>query len=146
MIIGFLSILLDYFILNTFNYNVLNTIIFPMFSLVFLLSLIYFNCNKKLILFFFLLYSFICGIIFLPLLICFINYIVNKKRSNNNYFLLISLSLIAYDSLLFILLPISDIRLLLDKIIITIPINLLYSLFLYYYYVLTNKKKKYKLV
>ena len=146
MIIGFLSIILDFSFLYFFNYYVGNTIVFPMFSLIFLLSLLFFNYNKKIFLLFFLLNSFICGIIFLPLLICFLFFIIDKKINKNNYLLLICISIITYDIFFFLLLSISDIRLLIDKIIISIPINMVYSLFLYNYFVLINKKSKYKLV
>ena len=145
MIIGFLSFALDLIVLSKINYYVENVIIFPMFSLVFLLSIIYYNYDKRIIFFFFLLYSSITGIIFLPLLLCFIVLLHNKNNNLNSYLLLIIESLIIYDLSFYLFLSINDINLLIDKFIFTIPINVCYSLFLYYY-VLNRKNSKYKLV
>ena len=41
MIIGIISILLDYLILNYFNYYIDSVIIFPMFTFIYLLELLY---------------------------------------------------------------------------------------------------------
>lgn len=138
MILGLLSLFLDYLLLNVFNYEIGNVLIFPMFSLVFLISSIYFKLDIKKVIIIYLLYTLITGILFLPLLIL----LIPIKR--NNYLLTISLSLVLYDLLFFLLLPLNNINLLIDKIIITIPINILYSLFIFH--VLNNKNNKYKLV
>lgn len=138
MILGLLSLFLDYLLLNVFNYEIGNVLIFPMFSLVFLISSIYFKLDIKKVIIIYLLYTLITGVLFLPLLIL----LIPIKR--NNYLLTISLSLVLYDLLFFLLLPLNNINLLIDKIIITIPINILYSLFIFH--VLNNKNNKYKLV
>ena len=139
MIIGILSLVLDTFILNITNYCVNNTIIFPMFSLVFLLSLIYYNYDIKVIAFFLILYSCINGILYLPLLICILSLLNKKEKSLNNYLLLMTFYLITYDLLFYLLLSVSDYKLLIDKIVVSLPINVLYSYFLFN--VLNNKKK-----
>ena len=141
MILGILSLFLDYLLLNYFNYYIGNIIAYPMFTLVFLLSSIYFN--RKRFCFFFL-YSFINGIIFLPLLIMFLNYIIIFKKSFDLYILKITCSLILYDILLFAFLSLNNIYLLIYKILVTIPINILYSIIIYY--VLKTKYQKYKLL
>lgn len=138
MILGLLSLFLDFLLLNVFNYEIGNVLIFPMFSLVFLISSIYFKLDIKKVIIIYLLYTLITGVLFLPLLIL----LIPIKR--NNYLLTISLSLVLYDLLFFLLLPLNNINLLIDKIIITIPINILYSLFIFH--VLNNKNNKYKLV
>ena len=142
MIIGIISFLIDYLILNNFDYYIGNIIIFPMFSLVYIISYLY--LKNKYNVFFFLLYIFINGIIFLPLFIIFLNSFIKSKTS---YFLTIIVSLIIHDFMFYLFLSINDITLLINKIIVTIPINLLYALIIYHInYVLKDKKNKYKLV
>ena len=142
MIIGIISILLDILFLNIYNYEIGNIIFFPMFSLVFLISSIYFKLDFKKILIIYILYSLITGLIFLPFLIIFVNYINSYKK--DNYILTIVLSLVLYDLLFFLFMHLSKIELLIDKFIITIPINIIYSMFIFY--VLNKNHNKYTLV
>ena len=142
MILGFVSIALDLIFLNFYNYEIGNILFFPMFSLVYLISSIYFKIDLKKVFIIYIFYSLITGIIFLPLFIIFINYIYKLK--NNNYLLTIFLSISLYDLIFFLFMHLSNINLLIDKYIITIPINIIYSLFIFY--VLNKKNNKYKLV
>ena len=144
MITGIISLIFDYFILKYVGYYIDSVIIFPMFTFIFLLSSLYFNKDIKVILLIFYLYLIITGIVFLPLLILFINNIVKRKNDIDNYLITISISLILYDLLFYLFLSLNNISLLINKIIVTIPINILYSLIIYY--VLKKNYGKYKLL
>ena len=144
MITGIISLIFDYFILKYIGYYIDSVIIFPMFTFIFLLSSLYFNKDIKVILLIFYLYLIITGIVFLPLLILFINNIVKRKNDIDNYLITISISLILYDLLFYLFLSLNNISLLINKIIVTIPINILYSLIIYY--VLKKNYGKYKLL
>ena len=144
MITGIISLIFDYFILKYAGYYIDSVIIFPMFTFIFLLSSLYFNKDIKVILLIFYLYLIITGIVFLPLLILFINNIVKRKNDIDNYLITISISLILYDLLFYLFLSLNNISLLINKIIVTIPINILYSLIIYY--VLKKNYGKYKLL
>lgn len=144
MIIGIISLLLDYLILNYLNYYIDSVIIFPMFTFIYILGLLYFKKINILFYFLLLLYISITGIIFLPCFIIFINNIVYNKNTLASYIIYTLYSLLLYDFLFYLFLSKTDIRLLINKIIVTIPINLLYALIIYY--VLKRIKYKYKLV
>lgn len=138
MILGIMSLVIDLLILNIIG----NNIVFPMFSFIFLISSMYLNIDFKKIIVIYIIYSCIIGILYLPLLILFLNYLYKDL----SYFKRIILSLLLYDLMFFIILGISNINIFLDKIIITMPINLIYSFFIYYFFVLKSNKTKYKLV
>ncbi len=142
MILGILSIILDLFLLNIFNYHVDNVIFFPMFSLVFLICLTTIKYNYKIIIIIYMLFSLINGIIFLPLLIIFINYSINSNNTINNYLLRMLLLLILYDFLFFSFLSLSNYFLLINKLIVSIPINILYSFIVYYNFNVLKRRIK----
>ena len=118
-----------------------------LFSLIFLLSLIYFNYDKRIVILSFFLYSCFIGLVFLPLLLCFFCYKVKKQKSLTNYLLLICELIILFDVIFYLFLPLSNIFLLIRKLVITLPINIIYAILIYSYFsVLNDKKTKYKLV
>ena len=118
-----------------------------LFSLIFLLSLIFFNYDKRIVILFFFLYSCFIGLVFLPLFLCFFCYKVKKQKSLTNYLLLICELIILFDVIFYLFLPLSNIFLLIRKLVITLPINIIYAILIYSYFsVLNDKKTKYKLV
>ena len=142
MIIGFLSISLDIILLNIFNYQIDNIIIFPMFTLVFIINLILFKQDLKKVLLMLFLYIFLNGLVFLPLFIILLSSLLKKDVSLNNNLLIVIVLLIIYDLLFYLFLGMSNISLLINKIIVTIPVNILYSSIIYYYFSVLNFKKK----
>ena len=134
MILGLLSIILDYTFFNIFNYQVDNVFLFPMFTLVFLISSIIINVNIKKIITIYIFYSFLNGVIFLPLFIIYITFIVKQNNSLNNYLLCVISLLIIYDYIFFLCLSLSSYELLINKLIVSLPINIFYSLIIYYNY------------
>lgn len=141
MIIGFLSISLDIILLNIFNYQIDNIIIFPMFTLVFIINLILFKQDLKKVLLMLFLYTFLNGLVFLPLFIILLSSLLKKDVSLNNNLLIVIVLLIIYDLLFYLFLGLTDIFLLINKIIVTIPVNILYSSIIYYYFSVLNFKK-----
>ena len=97
MITGIISLILDYFFLNNVGYYIDNVIVFPMFTLVFLLSSIFFNKDIKIILLIFFFNIIINGTLFITLLILLINYYLKDKKNNEFYLITICMSLILYD-------------------------------------------------
>lgn len=156
MILGIISILLDVLLLNFIYFQLGKILIFPMFTITFLISSIYFRYDMKKLLIVLVIYSSIIGVIYLPLMFFLIVYYqIHKDKKNfnlKNYLLKISYSLILYDFLYFVILYFFKINsytfsLLIYKIILSIPLSILYSLLLYYINsVLKKKKNKYKLV
>lgn len=143
MIIGIISIYLDLFVLNISNYYIDNSIIFPMFTIVFFISAIHFKVSILKLLIIYLLYSSVLGIFYLPLLIIFIDI----TFLNKSYYSSIIISLLLYDFYFYLFLQLNNVFFLVNKIIITIPINVLYSYIIYnLFIVLKNKNNKYKLV
>ena len=141
MILGLFSILLDFFILNVFNYQINDSIIFPMFSLVFIIS--YLNIKNNIIIL--LIYSSLVGLLYLPLSIFLLNNYLYKNKIINNYYLRVTLLLFLFDFLLYFYLSVNDISLLIYKEFITIPINILYAFFIKRIYLSSKRKKiKYK--
>lgn len=156
MIISLISFILDVVILNFTNYNHQVMLIFPMFTIVSLLSSIYFRKDKLINYFTLFLYFSLTGLFVYPIFFYLLElYIIKKDLKNfniKNYLLKIMSSLIVFDSLFFLLTKIPritpyNISLLFNKIVITLPINILYSVTLFYINkVLKQQKKKYKLV
>ena len=141
MIIGFLSISLDIILLNIFNYQIDNIIIFPIFTLLFIINLILFKQDLKKVLLMLFLYTFLNGLVFLPLFITLLSSLLKKDVSLNNNLLIVIVLLIIYDLLFYLFLGLTDIFLLINKIIVTIPVNILYSSIIYYYFSVLNFKK-----
>ena len=140
--IGIISVILDYILLNISTFRLL---FFPMFSLAFLISSIVFKLDIKITLIILVIYSLLSGLIFYNItILLLIYYLINKKTYN--YYLLILLSLILYDIFLYLLTTtniINNLNILIYKVFITLPINLLYSCILL---VLNKKINKYKLI
>lgn len=134
IIIGLFSIIIDYILLNISTFRLL---FFPMFTIVFLFSSFVIKYDFKITIIVAIIYSILSGIIFPLITILIVNYyFINKK----DYYLNITISLILYDSLLYLLTTpsiINNLYLLVSKFFITIPINLLYS------YVLLVLNRKY---
>lgn len=156
MIISLISFILDIVILNITKYNHEVMLIFPMFTIVSLLSSIYFRKDKLINYFTLSLYFSLTGLFVYPIFFYLLElYIIRKDLKNfniKNYLLKIMTSLIVFDSLFFLLTKIPritsyNISLLFNKIVITLPINILYSVILFYINkVLKKNNKKYKLV
>ncbi len=156
MIISLISFILDLMILNLTKYNHGVMLMFPMFTVVYLLSSIYFRKDYLINYFTLSLYFSLTGLLIYPLFFyLFEFYFIRKDLKNFNikdYLLKILSALILFDSLFFLLreLPVLNsykFSLLFNKIIITIPINILYSIIIFYINkVLKKQKKKYKLV
>ena len=142
IVIGFISLILDYILLNISYFRFF---FFPMFSLVFLVNSIIYKRDFIVITTILVLYSVLSGIIFPSITILILtNYLINKK--NINYYLVIIIFLTLYDFLLYLSSTynvINNIYWFIQKVYITIPINLLYS---YILIVLNKKINKYKLV
>ena len=120
--IGILSLLLDIFYFNT-----------SMFTVTYLINLLYFKKSINYFLIIIFLYISISGVVFLNVFyFTFLYYIFNYRK--NNYFLSIVFSLFIYYFLF----------LNFHNILLSLPINILYSIFLYF--VLKSKKTKYKLL
>ena len=132
MILGFFSLLFDLLFLNFFPYLINTALIFPMFSLVYIVSRLYFNKDIKYTIFLIFLVMSIYGYLFYIIFSLFFFYFIFKEKNKylRNY----------YFSIMFFLVLLNNINILfyLYKLIVTIPINVFYSLFLYK--VLNNKK------
>lgn len=107
--VGIISLLLDLIILNYTNFLFLNiNMIFPMLTIVYLVSILYYFDNIKKFSFISILivYGIINNNIFLTLLnFSIINYIVRKLK-NQNYFLVLALSILLYDTMNYLFLMI----------------------------------------
>lgn len=156
MIISVISFALDLIVLNLTNYNHGMMLIFPMFTIVSLLSSIYFRKYCLINYFTLSLYFSLTGLFIYPLFFYLFEFYFIRKDLNKfnlkDYLLKITQALIIFDSLFFLLreLPVLNsykLSLLFNKIVITIPINILYSIIVFYINkVLKKEKKKYKLV
>ena len=139
MILGFFSLLFDLLFLNFFPYLINTALIFPMFSLVYIVSRLYFNKDIKYTIFLIFLVMSIYGYLFYIIFSLFFFYFIFKEKNKyfRNYYFSIMFFLVFYD---FFLVLLNNINILfyLYKLIVTIPINVFYSLFLYK--VLNNKK------
>ena len=139
MILGFFSLLFDLLFLNFFPYLINTALIFPMFSLVYIVSRLYFNKDIKFTIFLIFLVMSIYGYLFYIIFSLFFFYFIFKEKNKyfRNYYFSIMFFLVFYD---FFLVLLNNINILfyLYKLIVTIPINVFYSLFLYK--VLNNKK------
>lgn len=156
MIFGILSIILDILLLNFVNYTTDSIFIFPMFTITYVLTHLYFRKDIKLLLIIFLIYCSVIGVFYLPFAFLLIEYYyISKDKKNFNirdFLMKILYGLLLYDSLFFIIIHLFDINnytlsLLIYKIIFTIPLNIFYGFILYFINsVLKKKKIKYKLV
>lgn len=139
MILGFFSLLFDLLFLNFFPYLINTALIFPMFSFVYIVSRLYFNKDIKYTIFLIFLVMSIYGYLFYIIFSLFFFYFIFKEKNKyfRNYYFSIMFFLVFYD---FFLVLLNNINILfyLYKLIVTIPINVFYSLFLYK--VLNNKK------
>ncbi len=140
MIIGFLSLFLDLLILNIFKYLLYSSLIFPMFTLTYIISRIYFKKKETITIFFTIalmsLYGIFSYILFFYLLSFLIVYKI-KKKTMKKYINTIIILLFIYDLVMCILINYNFLSFI-YKTIITIPINILYSIIIYK--VLNNKK------
>lgn len=153
MLWGLFSVITDLLVLNILNsYTIGKTIIFPMFSLIFVISSIYFKKNIKTILLILIIYMSILGIFYyiLAFFLAIYYYIDNGREINlKDYIKKTIICLFMYDFLFFLILyninlDINLIKIFIFKEYISIPINLFYSYFLFS--VLKRNKMKYKLV
>ena len=140
MIIGFLSLFLDLLILNIFKYLLYSSLIFPMFTLTYIISRIYFKKKETITIFFTIalmsLYGIFSYILFFYLLSFLIVYKI-KNKTMKKYINTIIILLFIYDLVMCILINYNFLSFI-YKTIITIPINILYSIIIYK--VLNNKK------
>ena len=142
IVIGLISVLLDYFLLNTFN---IRFFIFPMFSLIYLINSMLLKKDYLIVGMILILYSMLSGIILLPTSILLFIYYLNQKKKIN-YYLIIIIYIILYDFILYSFTTtnfIDNFYVFIYKLFITLPINIFYSFILY---VLNKKINKYKLV
>ena len=140
MIIGFISLFIDLLILNIFKYLSYSYLIFPMFTLTYIISRMYFKKKNSVTMFFTIilmsLYGLFSYILFYYLLsYCFIYQI--KIKTTKKYIETIILLLFLYDLIMCFLIKNSFLSFV-YKTTITIPLNLLYAIILYQ--VLNNKK------
>ena len=138
MIIGIISLFLDLLLLNKLNYVRYSSLVFPMFTFVYIISRIYLKKDNRITIFFSVLLMSIYGYFFYIIFIYLIAYMISSKKGKRikyKYFILTILFL--YDFIIFILINDSIISLI-NKIIITIPMNIVYSNIIYS--VLNNKK------
>ncbi len=151
--IGVFSFIFDLLFLNIFNYTSRSTLIFPMFTITYIISFIYLRKNLLFLIIILLLYISLVGIIYYPFFFFILSYYYIKrdkiKHNILDYIFKISFLLIVFDSLLFLIIYCHIINsyslsILFHKIFISVPINVLYSLILYYInYVLIGNKYKY---
>lgn len=155
MILGIISIILDLLLLNFINFNITSIVIYPMFTITYVISSIYFKKNIKNTLLIFLLYCSFLGVFYLPLAYFLIEYYYihkDKKNFNKKDFLLkVCYGLILYDLLFYLVVYLFEINyyslsILVYKILFTLPLSSLYALLFFRLNVLKNKKLKYKLV
>lgn len=156
MIISIISFTLDLIILNLVNYNHGTMLIFPMFTIVSLLSSIYFRKDRLINYFTLSLYICLTGLFIYPIFFYLIAFYLIRKDLRyfnlKDYLLKIIYILILFDLLLFLFsefryLNYYKISLLINKIAITVPINTIYMVILFYINkVLKRNKNKYKLV
>lgn len=156
MIISIISFALDLLILNIINYNHGSTLIFPMFTIVSLLSSIYFRKDRLINYFTLSLYMCLTGLVIYPVAFYLIAlYIIRKDLKNfnfNDYLKKLTYTLVLFDLLFFLFskfryLNYYNTSLLINKIAISIPINIIYSIILFSINkVLKRHKNKYKLV
>ena len=144
-----ISILFDYLLTNYLNYEVTNISIFPMFTITYIIYQLLIEKNIKNIIIAIIIFSILSGIISINLLYLLIISLLINKYKYTNYFLLIVVCLIFYDSLYFLLLNLFmintySINILIIKICRSIPVNLLYFFILYYNYCTKNIIDKYK--
>ena len=149
--IGILSFIFDLSFLNIFNYSQKSTLVFPMFTITYILTSLYFRKNISYIIISLFLYISLVGVIYYPFFFFFLSYYVirsnNKKFNLINYIFKVIVLLFLYDFLLFLIIDRYQINCLFYKIFISMPINILYALLLYYLNIVLNKLKiKYKLV
>ena len=138
MILGFFSFLFDLLFLNFFPYLIGSSLFFPMFTLLYIVSRIYFNKDIKYTLIIVILIMSVYGYFFyIVFSLCFFYLVFNDNKYFKKYFFSMLFYLLFYDFFL-VLLNNINIMFYLYKLIITIPINIFYSFFLYR--VLNNKK------
>lgn len=148
------SILLDYLLTNYLNYEIGNISIFPMFTITYIAYQLLTDNDIKKIIIGISIYSILSGVIginllFLLIILYLIKYL--EKKDITNYFIIIAISLITYDSLFYLILNLFRINtytldILIIKLFRSLPINLIYSNLLILNYCSTNKIDKYKYI
>ncbi len=148
--IGILSFVFDLLFFNIFNYSQNNALIFPMFTITYVLSSLYFRIDIGYIIVSLLLYISLIGIIYYPFFFLLLSYYIirfnNKSFNIRDYLFKLLILLVSYDFFLFLftnsfVLSKYSIDCFFYKLFISIPFNLLYAFILYYLNKVLKKKK-----